>query len=135
MNQETYEMVLHDAKFLSECIDRDTAKYIMQLEGKGYMQYNSLGMGKNSYKNPFKLKLCQAGGTVIINSVGENVYYLNKYDEHITCNTDNLQTKRTNILFGIEKSFKHGSIQIDSLKTGAKVTVNYLDPSEGHPLG
>lgn len=64
MNQETYEMVLDDAKFLSECINRDSGQYVMQMDGKGYKKYNIMGQGM-SYNDLFKFKFCSQGGTAI----------------------------------------------------------------------
>lgn len=64
MNQETYEMVLDDAKFLAECINRDSGQYVMQMDGNGYSYYKF--MGKNAtYKDLIKFKLCSQGGTAI----------------------------------------------------------------------
>ena len=134
MNQETFEMVLDDARFLSECVNRDTGKFIMQMEGEGYKQYNALGM-KSNFKKLVTLKLCQAGGTAIQKSNGEVIYYLNKFDEYIACNRENLTTRRTGILFGDYKTFKHGTLELNNLKTGGKAVVQFLEQSSKTPLG
>ena len=110
MNQETYEMVLSDAKFMSECINRKLGHYIMQMEGKGYKQYKAMGLDQQKYKNLVKFKLCAKGGSAIVRSNGDVTYYMDKFDEYITCNRDNLITERTGIFFGDQKALKHGSI-------------------------
>ena len=127
MNQETYEMVLSDAKFLSECINRDQGLYIMQMEGNGYKQYKAMGLDHSKYKELFKFKLCSKGGSAIMRSNGEVVYYFDKFDEYITCNREHLMTERTGIFFGDQKALKLGSIQIDNRKTGEYAIVEFVD--------
>lgn len=64
-------------------------------------------------------------------SNGEVVYYLDKFQEYITCNRDDLGTERTGIFFGTQKNTKVGSIQIKNIKTGDNVIVKFISKFEG----